>query len=403
MQQFTGKQYLQMDIASNFGLDNKDWDVRLAWFESNQHQLHSLIKEAKEPALYFAAVLAWEDVQAGKPSGYPISLDATCSGLQILSVLTGDSMAAKLCNVINVGHRADAYTSLYISMVTKLGQEGRITRDKTKQAILTALYGSTAIPKEIFGTGILLGTFHETMEEETPAVWELNKTYLSIWNPEWLKYSVVFPDNFHMHVKVMGQITEAVHFENAPYDVHYNVNMPTEEGRSLGANTTHGVDGMIVREMNRRCNYDPKVVKRVQEALDAYGDMAVPYIDPSDEDLVMVEILWDHYKNTGYLSARILDYITVANVAAIDPEVIQELIDSLPAKPFEIICIHDCFRCLPNYGNDMRKQYNIQLYLIAKSTLLSSILSQLLGREVVIGKFDDDMADLILDADYAIC
>lgn len=400
MQQFTGKQYLQMDIASNFGLDNKDWDVRLAWFESNQHQLHSLIKEAKEPALYFAAVLAWEDVQAGKPSGYPISLDATCSGLQILSVLTGDSMAAKLCNVINVGHRADAYTSLYISMVTKLGQEGRITRDKTKQAILTALYGSTAIPKEIFGTGILLGTFHETMEEETPAVWELNKTYLSIWNPEWLKYSVVFPDNFHMHVKVMGQITEAVHFENAPYDVHYNVNMPTEEGRSLGANTTHGVDGMIVREMNRRCNYDPKQVAKVRIAL---ADCEAHDMCADDEDTEMVRILWSHYEETGYLSARILDHIHKDNAGIVDYTVVMGLIDSLPAKPFEIICIHDCFRCLPNYGNDMRKQYNIQLYLIAKSTLLSSILSQLLGREVVIGKFDDDMADLILDADYAIC
>lgn len=400
MQQFTGKQYLQMDIASNFGLDNKDWDVRLAWFESNQHQLHSLIKEAKEPALYFAAVLAWEDVQAGKPSGYPISLDATCSGLQILSVLTGDSMAAKLCNVINVGHRADAYTSLYISMVTKLGQEGRITRDKTKQAILTALYGSTAIPKEIFGTGILLGTFHETMEEETPAVWELNKTYLSIWNPEWLKYSVVFPDNFHMHVKVMGQITEAVHFENAPYDVHYNVNMPTEEGRSLGANTTHGVDGMIVREMNRRCNYDPKVVAKVRIVL---ADCEAHDMGADDEDTEMVRILWGHYKETGYLSARILDHIHMDNAGIVDYTVVMDLIDSLPAKPFEIICIHDCFRCLPNYGNDMRKQYNIQLHLIAKSTLLSSILSQLMGREVKIGKFDDSMADLILDADYSIC
>lgn len=400
MQQFTGKQYLQMDIAANFGLDNKDWNDRLQWFEDNQHQLHSLIKQAKEPALYFAGVLAWEDVQAGKPSGYPISLDATCSGLQILSVLTGDSMAAKLCNVINVGHRADAYTSLYISMVTKLGQEGRITRDKTKEAILTALYGSTAIPKQIFGTGILLGTFHETMMQETPAVWELNKTYLSIWNPEWLKYSVVYPDNFHMHVKVMGQITEAVHFENSPYDVHYNVNIPTEEGRSLGANTTHGTDGMIVREMTRRCNYDPKVVDRATYALLSGARVGQAPVNHDDE---MVEILWGHYMNCGYLSARILDHLQVDNVWMVDVDVVLELIESLPKKPFEIICIHDCFRCLPNYGNDMRKQYNIQLYLIAKSTLLSSILSQLLGRDIKIGKFDDNMANQILEADYAIC
>ena len=397
MMQFTGKEYLMIDVAGNFGLDNKDWDVRLQWFKDHEHCLWDMHKEAKEPALYFAAVQAWEDTLAGKSSGYPISLDATCSGLQILSVLTGDRSAASLCNVVSTGKREDAYTTIYEYMVEELGEQGKIKRDQTKQAILTSLYGSEAIPKKVFGEGILLHTFFKMMETHTPAAWELNQFYLSIWNPEALQYSWTLPDNFHVHCKVMGQTTDTVHFMNQPFDVHTTINMPQDKGRSLGANTTHSIDGMIVREMVRRCSYSREAVIRCMNALN--GECS-GHTDEYDEE--MVAILWSHYEKTGYLSARILDHLGSDNVHYVDAAVIWELIDSLPDKPFELITIHDCFRCLPNYGNDLRKQYNLQLHLIAKSNLLSSILSQIMGKTVNIGKLDPSLADDILNAEYAL-
>lgn len=69
------------------------------------------------------------------------------------------------------------------------------------------------------------------------------------------------------------------------------------------------------------------------------------------------------------------------------------------ASHFELM---DCFRCLPQYGNDLRTQYNLQLHLIAKSNLLSFLLSQLLHRPVSIGKLNPEMIDQILDANYAL-
>ena len=35
MTQFTGLQYLMIDVANNFGLSKKDWSERLDWFKAN--------------------------------------------------------------------------------------------------------------------------------------------------------------------------------------------------------------------------------------------------------------------------------------------------------------------------------------------------------------------------------
>ena len=400
MQVFTGKQYLMMDVANHFGLDKEDWDVRLNWFKQHEQNLEGLLDHADVPAQYFAAVCAWRQVQLGEAIGYPIALDATASGFQILACLTGDRKAAQLCNVVNVGRRVDAYTEVYTKMLGKVGEQGRITREMVKQAVMTALYNSEAIPKKVFGTGPLLSNFFATMEEEAPAVWELNQYYKAMWDANRLTYSWVLPDNFHVHVKVMDHVTEQVLFLGEHFDVVTKHHQPTAEGRSLSANTTHSIDGMIVREIGRRCNYSQKQVDQVRflmENPDVWnGD------HNHDEETLLLEALLANYERSGYLSARILDCIHYGNAHLVPADAVLTLLNSLPAKPFEVFSIHDCFRCLPNYGNDLRRQYILQLHLIAKSNMLSDLLSQLLGHEVQIDKLDPTLADDILNSEYAL-
>lgn len=402
----TGLEYLKIDVASNFGLDKKTWNERIEWFDANEANFDLLIKQAETPALFYAGVQAYRKALRKEKSGYPISLDATSSGLQILACLTGDRKAAELCNVLNFSEEAiiqrrDGYTVIYNEMVRQIGEEGRIKRDDVKRAIMTALYGSEAVPKEVFGEGLLLSIFEETMARMAPAAWGLNKAYIGMWNPEKYCNSWVLPDNFHAHIKVMDSDIETVHFLNAPFDIERKVNRPTEQGRSLGANTTHSIDGMIVREMARRCNYDVVQVQLIQRMLEEVRDGYSPSV-VEHEATEQVRTLWSHYKQSGYLSAAILHWLDYDNIMLVEPAVIEELIASLPAKPFEVISIHDCFRCLPNYANDLRKQYNNQLMLIARSNLLSFMLSQILGRQVEVGKEDPDMWKEIMDAEYAL-
>ena len=399
MQKFTGMQYLQIDIANNFGLDKQDWNVRLDWFNENQEKLLSLVPQAKAPALFYAGIQAWNQANQGLPIGYPISLDACSSGLQLLACLTGDDKAARLCGVINTGHREDAYSIIYNEMVNSIGESAKISRDDCKEAIMTSLYGSTAVPKEVFGEGKLLQVFVDTMNNLAPAAWALNQVFLDIWDSTVLSHDWVLPDNFHVHVKVMGTIKEKVQFFNKPYEVITKVNMPKENGRSLAANTIHSIDALIVRELTRRCDYRPDVVNKIQ------GMIFNCWEKNELEDTInnhMLETLWFHYQDSGYLSARILDYITEDNISYIDRSVIQELIDSLPVKPFKVMSIHDCFRVLSSYGNDLREQYNRQLMLIAKSNLLGFILTQIMGKEIKVDKANPNMWKQIMDSNYTL-
>ena len=404
MQLLTAREYLKVDIANNYGLDKKTWDERIAWFDENEANLLNLVDEAEDSALFFAGVNAWKDMKAGKPIGYAVALDATSSGLQLLACLTGDRSAAELCNVVNyMGEngkplRRDAYTVIYHKMLNILGEASRIKRSDTKQAVMTAFYGSEAKPKEVFGEGIRLKTFENVMETVASGPWALNKFLLQCGNPDANRYVWILPDNFHAVIKVMVPEVQTVNFLGKPFDITRMVQGTEEKTRMLSANITHSIDGMVVREMLRRCNYDPDLVKAVRELCDEgpseYGEI--------EGNLEMVQELWSHYEKSGFLSLSILDYLDPCTIAYVDRQVVADMIDTMPKKPFPVLTVHDCFRCHPNYGNDLRRQYNQILSDIAKSDLLGFILSQVLGQEFSAGKLDDSLWQDILETDYAL-
>lgn len=122
--------------------------------------------------------------------------------------------------------------------------------------------------------------------------------------------------------------------------------------------------------------------------------------DIRDKDK-MLNTMWNHYIKSGFLSARILDYIDQYNVDNVDRGIIHKMINTFPEKPFKVLTIHDCFKVHPNYGNDLRKQYNQILYEIGKSNMLQYIIEQITGRQVNVIK-KDDFSDEILNSNYSL-
>ena len=134
MKTFTGWQYLLIDLANQFGHDKLTFEDRIQWAEANLNDLEALADEAETKPLYHKAMQAIRKAQGGVPSGHMVGLDACCSGIQLMSVLTGCIKGATATGLVKPDERVDAYSSTTEVMGTILGNNVNISRDAAKHA-----------------------------------------------------------------------------------------------------------------------------------------------------------------------------------------------------------------------------------------------------------------------------
>ena len=410
MMQFTGLEYLKMDIARSYGLDKATWQERLDWYTRNSHIVEHAdtdtiaehAREAEEPAQFFAGILAMRDTLEGKPSGFLCSLDATASGVQLLSIFSGCIKSASTCNLINTGNREDAYTSCYRHMNSIVKPTVEIPRNAVKDALMTALYGSEKVPRDTFGEDTPeLMAFYQTVGETLPGANNLNLLLKSFWQPNNYKHSWILPDGYEVHINVMDTVEQEFTFNGDVFSMAKTVNRPVENGRSIPANVIHSIDGMVVREMGRRCNYS-------EDTLQALRDISEYAEIPSTsrlKDLQLMQVLTMH-EETKFMSAVVLEYLDKDNLAMLSPEAdqaIADLISTLPEKPFPVLCIHDCFKFHGNNGNDVRQQYINILAELADADIMSIIATQITGQSTAVNKINQNLSDFIRKSEYAIC
>jgi hypothetical protein len=395
MQTLTGTEYLMAEIACKHDktMEKKTWDERLAHFRSMMEgspKLETLTKKASDPIGLRAALIAWNDTAEGKASGYMISLDACSSGLQLLSLLVSCPQSFDLCGGIQ-DECVDSYTTIYKAM--KL--EGLLTRKQVKNAIMTSFYGSTAMPENTFGEHIIL--FYETIEAMAPGAWDLNKGLQELWDEvDGSTYSWEMPDNFHACIETQDKVLSHFKFLDIDYSINVKINSRPDFHKGLGPNIIHGVDGFVVREMFRRCMFSTPHTSNIMM-------WASEDDNTSDgKSAPIVKELWDNYLRTGFLSVRILDYLHKDTLGLVDVNIITDLILTLPSAPFELVSVHDCFRCHPNYGNDLRKQYNTIMADINDSSMLQAIAKQVAHDKIRTHKVGQIDRDLILNANYML-
>jgi len=409
MQTFTGKEYLAIDIANSFGLDKENWGVRLAWFETNRAIIENApfedilvwAQQAEEPAQFLAGINAYRKVLLGHVTGYMCGLDATASGIQLLSLLSGCPQSASMCNLINTGDREDTYTSVHQHVNKLLGTAIVFARKAVKNATMTHFYGSKAVPRDTFGEDTpQLAAFYQTIDELLPGANTLNYDLISLWQPNVLSHEWTLPDGFDVKVKVMGSKEHQVEFLGSHHTVIERVNECQEEGLSMGANIVHSIDGMIVREMGRRCMFDWNQVHEVMHALLGFNGTSTL----REQDLALLRTL-ECFEQSGFMSAVIFEHLDQNNVGHLSPvqrQAVLNLITELPKKAFHLIAIHDCFKFHPNYGNDVRQQYINILAELADSNILESIASQVTGRQIPVNKITPNLSTQIRQSEYAL-
>jgi len=254
MTKFTPLEYLYIDIANAFGMDKDSWDHRIQWVKENLSGLEHMINIADEPILFAKAVHVLREVETGRPTGFIMGLDATASGLQIMSALSACHVSAANVNLIDTGKREDIYKKVANEMNKLDGIN--VTRSDVKQPLMTYFYGSKAQPKALFGEDSPeLAAFYEILSKELSGPIDVLSIIQKCWNPEALEHSWYLPDGHKAVVKVMAADDKKIEVDELDHTTFTHrayINASQPYGLSLCANVIHSIDGWIVREMVRR-------------------------------------------------------------------------------------------------------------------------------------------------------
>ena len=150
--------WLAFQVATTYGLDKAPMDERIKWTNQNHEFLSRIAidpegtipewSEVEEPWCFIAAAIEYyQCVILGhkRTSGLPVSVDATCSGLQHLSALALDRTAAEMVNVVPTDKPSDGYRIVAEKAKEILPEHLHplLTRKVTKKTVMTTPYGVT--------------------------------------------------------------------------------------------------------------------------------------------------------------------------------------------------------------------------------------------------------------------
>lgn len=388
-QEFTPFQYLLIDVATTYGnnLNKEFYDVRIAWARENLDRLEDLVDSAEEPNLFYKAVLAVRDVQAGKPTGHVMGMDAAASGIQLLSVCGRCRTGMENTGVINTDSVPDVYTKC-TEMMGTLGY----ARKAVKLALMTFYYGSKQQPEITFGEGSSdLEEFYKTAEVIAPEAYALRNITIDAWVPFAPAFTWTMPDLGTVYKRVWKNKDYVIKDEliGASFTYSTKINEGKERGVSLAADITHSIDAYLLRELGRRCNYDVAQFTYVRDLLVSKG--------------INSSMITKRTKVSSLALVDQIDETTLGSFSDLQLAMLLEQVEQvLQYRPFETIFIHDEFKCSPVHMNTLRKHYNRILWELYHSTLIADIIKEATGVIVELEPVDDDVAALILESNYAI-
>ena len=400
----TGCEYMLIDLANAYGLDKEVFSKRIEWAKANLDNLELLIMEADEPIMFAKATMVIRAIQKGSEISHMVELDATTSGVQIMSALTGCRRGALWTNLIDPETRRDCYTEVHKEMLKLLdGIECEITRSEAKEAVMCAFYGSVAEPIKIFGEDTdELNAFYEVLSTQLPGAYELLQDFKGLWNPYALNHSWTLPDGHKTMVNVMVDKSNQIEIDELDhhrFTFNYSENEGTERGVALAAHIIHSIDAYVVREVNARCNYNKVALESALRYINKIIEVRPTNIFERNTDMVISLSTIDRDN-----SRAIMDNMSTNDLIRLG----DLIVNTLSKSRFEIVCIHDAYKCHPNYCNELRYHYREILAELAESDLLSQIFSEISGEEehysqVEGGMTKVEMSTAIRNSAYALC
>lgn len=416
MNMYTGWEYLLIDLANQFGLDKLLFEERIEWATKNLESLEDMAEQAENRPLYIKACMAIRKAQQGQPTGHLVAFDACCSGIQIMSAITGCVAGAAATGMVDPHRRADAYSETTTAMNEILLEQGlgavHVSRSDVKRAVMTSGYGSKAVPKEVFGADTpAFAAFQEAVHVVAPGAFQLLDELLLSWQPWALSHEWQLPDGFEAKIKVMEEKEvriEVDELDHSTFTYKFKQNEGTERGRSNVANVIHSIDAYLLRCLVRRCNHDAVVTAMASKLITgelmarALGTSSVQQPDEGG----FIEYYAGLYQKSGMADVVILPYLNLETITQLSDEHLRALnpivSQMLEHKPFPIVSVHDAFASHANNCNVVRHWYKEVMAELAESTILNHILGQIYGREGTYPKRSQNLAEKIRQSNYAL-
>jgi len=404
-------EYLKIDLANQFGngnglfpksLDKTQFEERIAWVDANETDLEALESQAEDKYRYASALMAYRAVQAGKATGHLVGLDANSSGPQIMSAIMRDLIGAENTSLIGKIQN-DVYEKTTVTMNGFLTAQVQYARKDVKYALMPHYYGSIKKPKELFGADTAEHkAFMNATADVCPGAALLMPIMRNSWNAFADEHVITLADGFVARIKVTcvdEKIIEVDELDHLTFNYQYTKIQGKEEGVANIANPIQAIDGFIVREMNRRCNYDQLQFERVGHLLRRRSAQR----GRNGVHLDSIQKIW---AKQNMISLVDLEELQWEDVKTFDFNYCDQLLAvverCLERPSFKVIMIHDEFQALPTYMNWVRMTYAEIMAEISDSTMIDSMLSELFHQPVKVDKLADSISAEILDGEYAI-
>lgn len=170
------------------------------------------------------------------------------------------------------------------------------------------------------------------------------------------------------------------------------------------------IDAYILRSMHRRCNYKPNelinalnVINHELNYRNTFAAVPGSYVPTPSPKLAYY---LEQYERSKMPDITLLPYLTYEDAKAISTELLEKLQTICNRMnqhaPFELVTIHDEYKCSPKYMDFLRKHYIDIFAELADSEILSDILSQIHGVKGTYTKKSNNLSGFIRNSNYAL-
>lgn len=255
-----------------------------------------------------------------------------------------------------------------------------------------------------------MSAFYQAANQVAPGAWELLQDLLASWQPYALEHRWKLPDGFDARIKVMEKKEARIEVDelnHATFTYEFYENQGSKSGLSIVANVTHSVDAYVVRTINRRCNYDREVIEHAAGLVEI--EMLERILGKKEEMLEggsRVAYYAAQFERSGMPDVVIAPHLDNDNVCGLSDAHLAGLAGVMEAmlkyQPFEVITVHDEFKCGPNNMNHLRQQYINVMAELAESKLLDDLLSQINGGSCHFKKLSNNLGELVRGSNYGL-